>query len=665
MISFNKEKQFEIIVPVSMEIDDPTIDEIVDCILEQKEKYSLKRFMLVGPSGGWRSVGYPDKCHYEKMANKFLKVKERLTNEDVLLGWWEQTTLKAGRRDDFQPIVKNNGLEHPFSNCPLCENFSDAFAKNVALFAKIAKPEFIMFEDDYSINAAAGGLGCFCPLHLKEFEKREGKRYEREELVKIFAQRDNESIELFRRYRELTRDSMVQLSKRIREELDKESPEIPIGLCQPGSSDLDGDSTVAVCKALAGKNHKPFCRFHGAYYNGGPTRGIPEKLYSATYSIQHIKEDFGFYHESDTFPHTRFFTSVKSMKAFIGTAYSQGFKGSLFQTQQILDDPTEEKVYGHMLNKERARLEELIRTANGLEGVGVELPFDPFFSTIDGLNAPYWTRTLCAFGIPFVTTEQKTAFIDERQAKYCTDEQIKRYLSQNLFLDGDGAKALCERGYAKYIGVEVGQNVASNTLGYDLGARERIIPPFDIYSKGKNMPIAHMFANGGNGILRELKLINDKVEVISEAYTFQREFITTAMTRFENQLGGKVVVMGMTLKKNASQSLYNYRRMKLFSQMLLWCDAKVPFIKDQPDLYLVVNKNNKNNDFSHLTTIINLGEDNVNSTQLYLPKEMRNKKLTYLDIDGKWKPLAHSITEDGIVLEKMLESCEPLYIKFA
>jgi hypothetical protein len=297
----------------------------------------------------------------------------------------------------------------------------------------------------------------------------------------------------------------------------------------------------------------------------------------------------------------------------------------VFQTQQILDDPTEEKVYGYMLNKERARLEELIRTANGLEGVGVELPFDPFFSTIDGLNAPYWTRTLCAFGIPFVTTEQDTAFIDERQAKYCTDEQIKRYLSKNLFLDGDGAKALCERGYAKYIGVEVGQNVASNTLGYDLGARERIIPPFDIYSKGKNMPIAHMFANGGNGILRQLKLVDDKVEVISEAYTFQREFITTAMTRFENQLGGKVVVMGMTLKKNASQSLYNYRRMKIFSQMLLWCDAKVPFIKDQPDLHIIVNKNNKNKDFSHLMTIINLGEDSVNSTQLYLQKEMRNK----------------------------------------
>jgi hypothetical protein len=63
-------------------------------------------------------------------------------------------------------------------------------------------------------------------------------------------------------------------------------------------------------------------------------------------------------------------------------------------------------------------------------------------------------------------------------------------------------------------------------------------------------------------------------------------------------------------------------------------------------------------------TIINLGEDGVNTTQLYLPSEMRNKKLTYLDLDGKWKLLPHSIVEDGIVLEKPLESCEPLYIKF-
>jgi hypothetical protein len=42
------------------------------------------------------------------------------------------------------------------------------------------------------------------------------------------------------------------------------------------------------------------------------------------------------------------------------------------------------------------------------------------------------------------------------------------------------------------------------------------------------------------------------------------------MTRFENELSGRVVVMGMTVKGNLSQSLFNYRRKRLFEEMLLW-----------------------------------------------------------------------------------------------
>lgn len=657
--------EIEALIPVSMELDWPTKDEIVKCIREQNKLFGFKKFLLAAPGAGHRSNRYPDTAIFEDLALLYKEIKKELSDSDITLGWWDTLTIKSGSSSEFQPIVKKDGEPHPFANCPLDENFRKIFSKNVAAFSRIAAPSFIVFEDDYSVNAAAGGCGCFCPLHLNEFAKREGRVYTRKELLEIFEKRDEESLALLRRYRDLSRDSLVGLSEKIREELDKENPEIPIGLSQPGSADLDGDMTEAVCRALAGKNHTPFSRICGAYYGGGELKGIPKQLYHAIYSREHIKGDFKFYHESDTFPHTRFFSSAKQMKAFMGIAYSSGFIGSMFQTQQLLDDPNEEQAYGKMFCTERKRFTELISLVSKCERVGVSLPYDPFYNTLDGMfgSQPYWIRTLDLFGIPYITRRSNVAFIDSRQAKYCTDDEIIKYLSGGLFLDGDAALELERRGFGKYIGVSVGEDVAENGKNrYDLGAREILKEPFDQFSKGKNMPSAHMLAHS-NGVLRELTVTCDKVEVISEAYSFNREMLSVAMTRYKNELGGRIVVMGMTVKDNLSQSLFNYRRMKLFHQLLGWCGASLPHVKEDPCVHLILNEAKDKEDFTHLITLINLGDDTIESPALYLPESMRGRKIFSLNSEGEWIEPEYIIADDGIILTAPLELCEPVYLK--
>jgi hypothetical protein len=455
---------------------------------------------------------------------------------------------------------------------------------------------------------------------------------------------------------------MVALSARSREEVDKYNPGIPIGLSQPGASDADGDSTLEVCRALAGKN-KPFCRFYGAFYNGGDIKNIPSELYHAIYGVQHINEDFGFYHESDTFPHTRFFASAKMMKAFLSIAYSQGFIGSVFQTQQLLDDPNEEKVYGKMLKEERTRFTELIKTVAGCKPVGVEVNYDPFYNWLDKNHQPLWVKPLSAFGIPYLTTQNGTAFLDETTARHATEEELKRYLSGNLFLDGDAAYILCKRGYGEFIGTDVGENATTEKISYDLAAREVIKPPFDKYSKGKNMPSAHMFSNCKNGVLRKLTPISNKTEVISEAYTFQKEMYSVAMTRYENEFGGKIVVMGLTIKRNNSQALYNYRRMRLFGNMLLWMNAEIPFVKEEPYLHLIVNKATENKDFSYQITIVNLGEDAVENVEIVLPEDMQKREVLYLTKEGNWQKAKVTKTNDGIIINHPIDFCDSIYLK--
>ena len=463
------------------------------------------------------------------------------------------------------------------------------------------------------------------------------------------------------------RDTMVALSETVRREVDKESPEIPIGVMQSGGSDFDGESVEAIARALAGERHTPFSRLYGAYYGGGDLKGIPRKSYHAIYSKEHIGDNFKFISEADTFPHTRFFTSAKQMKAFMAISYSSGFVGSTFQTQQLLDDPNEESAYGKMFSFERERFSALAEKAARCDRSGVSLPYDSFYNTVDGGmkdSEPHWCRTLDLFGIPYTTKRAKVTFLDERLAKYLPDPEIKEYLSGGLFLDGGAARELYNRGLGKYIGVSVGENIAAGYTGYDLGAREVIKPPFDVFSCGKNMPIAHMYAPKGNGKLLELTVTDSKTEVISEAYTFDKKFISTAMTRFENSLGGRVVVMGMTVKGNMSQSLFNYRRMRLFEELVKWCGGDVPLVRGEPNVHLIFNRARNGEEFSHLLTAINLGEDTLDSISVYLPEDMRKKRIFHLTEDGEWKETDHVITGDVAEIKLKADTCEPIYLLF-
>ena len=658
-------KNLDIIIPISLEANWVTYESVVECILMQNQQYGFTRFALSCPCGGWRSIGYPPKSWFENRAELFLKVKNKLTSYGIECGWWITATLKSGTSPEFTTVVKENGEEHPFSNCPIDEKFRKCFSENVATFAKIAKPAFIITEDDFSLYAASG---CFCEKHLNEFAVRQGKYYSREELVKILAERTPEAIALIKSWRELIKDSLVGLAKAIRKETDKESPEIPIGYMQAGGVDYEGDATFDIAKAFAGERHTPFSRLYGTFYAGCNSKLIPRVLYHPLYSKQHINSDFKFYHESDTFPHTRYYTSGKQMAAIMSTVYSYGFDGSTFQTQQLLDDPNEETAYGKMFKKERKRFNEVHRIAKQCRLKGVQIDYDPFWNTVDNCKStlsPLWVDCVSRFGIPYTTLSDSVSFWDERQTKYYDDDVIMKQLSKGLFLDGDAAKQLCMRGYGKYIGVEIGEWVLNGTkIGYDLAAREVICEKFTHLNKGKNMPSAHMLA-GGNGKLLNMTVTDERCEVISEFYTFKKELVSPAMTRFENELGGRIVVMGMTLDNNVSQSLFNYRRRNLFQYLLKWCCDEYVFVKDAPEVFIIVNEaeNPIESGFFGMLTITNLSEDELDEIDLHLPKKWKAlSDFKMLDHNGEWNDIEYERTEDGIKIKNKLADITPMYI---
>ena len=438
---------------------------------------------------------------------------------------------------------------------------------------------------------------------------------------------------------------------------------------QTGSCDADGDSVLPIAKALAGKMHTPFSRLCGAFYNTFSTKDIPELMFHSLYNKQHIKEDFIFYHETDTYPHTKYYVSAAHINVMMAMAYSQGFDGSTFQTQQLLDCPNEESIYGKLWKKESARFNKLHRIAKQCNLKGAQLKFDPFINSSCDLAARtglLWLKVLSRFGIPYVTTESDVAFWNIRHAKFESDSEIMNALSKTLFLDGDAAKELCDRGYGKYLGVNVGGNVLDgNTILYDLGAREVICDKFAKDGKGKNMPSAHMYNPLGNGKMLTLTKTDKKCETITEFYNFKKQFVSTSMTRFENELGGKVIVMGLTLDNNKSHALYNYRRKRLFEDMLHWADCDFAFVKEAPEVYLIENraKDSTASGFKACFTLINYCEDTLDSVDIYLPEALKDISTVWtIEQNGELKEIEFTKTQDGIKINEKLMHLTPVYV---
>lgn len=663
-----KTEKLDVVIPAVLDWDWHTPDQIVEELLEQHEKFGFNRFILAFPSKGFRSTDLPSRDYITHYAENFKEVKQRVAPLGIQCGWWFCSSVHIGHSERFTHLTSADGNESYSALCPLDPAFTDWIYECVALFTRIASPDFIFMEDDMTIRRHTRSEGCFCKFHLKEFSRRKGKYYTPEELTSIFETKTPEALQLLREWRNLSKHALVVLSESVRRAVDSIDPSIPIGAMESGTSDEDGNCAYAVAKALAGQRHTPFSRLYGSIYNGVQAQEIPRALFHPIYSKQHITKDFKYFFESDCFPHTRFFTSGKEMQAMISAAYSAGFDGSTLQTQQCLDDANEDLAFASAFTNERPRHEALHQIAKQCELKGVEITFDPFYNTLEKSNkTPFWAKPVALMGIPYTSLKSDVAFWDYRPAKFYPHEEILEYLSKTLFLDGAAAKALCDRGYGEYLGVELGEDVATAPFVHDCCAREIICDGYAPDSKGRNMAIPHLFSSGNCGKLLEIRVIDESTEVLTEAYTFQHNFVCPAMTRFQNKHGGTIIVMGMTVEKNYSQSLFNYRRQKLFHQLLTEACDKFVLVKNDPRIFTLMNeplKENRN-DFIGLLTLINLSSDDRSELILHLPQKWKAfREILSMDENGEWKSASFTLTDDGVRIHQQATYLSPTYLLF-
>ncbi|KKO93115.1 hypothetical protein AAW12_01625 [Sphingobacterium sp. Ag1] len=637
-------------------------------LIELKEKYGIARFLFVGPLEEVRFKGFPGKNVYAEIGYQIKEAKEKLTSNDIKIGWWCAPSLRSGFDKRFQYITDLDGSVSDTSPCPYDPIFSEEFSNHIATVVEIANPYMIQFEDDYELShqPPAVKFGCFCPLHLNEFSKRQGKAFTRLELLEKFRTVDAESIRLRKDWAALSRDSLVSLAKKIRQKVDQVNPETVISLCQSGCTDFDGDFTKELTEAFAGQT-KPTVRLYGSSYSSDAPLGLPAELFHALYSIQHLPKSFECFHESDTYPHSRFFMSASKIKSLMTIAFAYGFDQTLFYLTQYLDNLLEERGYAEMYRKEAARFLALKEASRDSEVIGCEIIHLPNASAVVpyrggrpemGLNS--WVNAMGRFGIPYTTKGGKVKMLAGTAVMSLSDSEILALLKGPLVLDGLAAHSLCQMGYSVYLGVDVQVYKKEIHSCYE-GLRNK-----NMYQNIQgDLQYNWIFAPAGSegGRFFELKP-NAAVEVVTDFLDEHENPIMASMIRYENRLGGRILISAFDLAGNFSSTTFNYKKKELMRQNIEWVGGEeLPvFVKDAPNIFCVCSANTAKD--TYLITLTNLSSDPTENVLLDIASDLKVKEVLILDYAGKWNRINVQFRGRTVQIPISLVLMNPQIIKF-
>ncbi len=625
--------------------------QMLSYIIDLRKRYGYRRFLIIGPSKEFRYTGFPEKRVFIELGELILHYKSLLAPHDIEIGWWCTTTIRIGK-GNFQSIIKLDGLTAQEACCPLDPEYKETFSDYVATVVQIAQPFWINFEDDFHMNH-----GCYCPHHLEEFAKKEKRYYSREELQTILNAKTPESNRLRHAYGELNRDSLALLAASVREKVDQLAPETRLCLCQSGSSERDGNFTEAVTLAFAGKT-RPVVRLAGSSYFSDSAQDIPKTIFSCLYFRQHLPSNFELLHESDTFPHTRFFMSGSKLKSLITAAYAYGLDDSLLYVNQYLENPLEEEGYRNMFLKESKRFSALKLAVQGCRIDGCEIFRKPGTSS-------NWVHITGRLGIPHTSVEGKVKLISGDIVEHLTKEEIKKLLQGNVFLDGHAAYLLSKKGFSKLIGATVSTR------------EETILPPFyegvrnpDNYAEINNRLMynyAWAFNSSNKDSFYQIKSLFG-AEVITDFLNTRNQPLYPAMIRFENDLGGRVAVMAFNLNDSyifsRSISIFNYVKKELIRQTIEWLGNKpLPvFVKHMPNAFCIFSRS-ESNDYA-VVVITSLSSDTFDSFSLDLAPEWIESKFEILDSNGVWEVKSVETQNRTIKFNTSLSVMNPVILKF-
>lgn len=647
-------------------------DEQVKTIRKLHDEYGFRRFALIGPFLKDTFDGSTLK-DFEELGDSLAWARQQLADRpDVELGWWLVPTLRMNGGKGAEPIVNGDGTVAA-GNCPLSPTFTADLKAKVAACVKRGRPRVIFVEDDYTVSNCAGLApmgGCFCPHHLKACAARTGRTHTGAEIASSFERPTAENRPLREAFARATRDSLATLAGEVRQAIDAVDPTVRVCLCQSGFCDLDGDFTEAVARAFAGRT-RPMVRICGAsYMNESVALSLPGTTAHLFWSAQHLPDDFELIHETDPYPHTRFYASSRFLGSELVAGLMAGACGSYYYCAPYTDAPLEDDGYAAWMRENRPRLAAVNAARQAMKPCGVRIVYTPAEvylrrgrlrqGAFGGLPAA--ARFLAQMGVPYTTSEGAASVLFGDTAEILSDDEIRALLKGGVLLDGEAAVILTRRGFASLIGC------TAEAMPADVGfAREEIQPIAGCTAKGRRLFVQRAprpVAAGDRPPFAGQALLKPQAGtgVWSRLVGLGGRDVAPSVTFCRNALGGRVGVMYLSPSYGCgfNGATFHFRKQELVHRLFAklsegTLDVAAP---KTPSSWTLSARN----DEELLVMVENLGGEPRKDAELAFSAKWRGGRIARLDANGAWEDVG-TAGERHRVAEEDYQPQKPAFFK--
>lgn len=489
--------------------------------------------------------------------------------------------------------------------CPLDEGFRSHF-KGVMAEITRHKPKIIMVDDDFRLMFREG-KGCACEKHMRLFNKLAGTEMTREMLFKHVMGTSEEDKKYTEIFIETQRQALVGAAKAFREGIDSVDKTMPVSFCACGSGAEFADE---IAKILAGENNPIVIRLNnGAYTSAGPRFFSDIGLRAAAQAAVLKGKADVLLAETDTCPQNRYSTSAQMCHAHFVSTILEGASGAKhWITRLSTHEPNSGMAYRKILSKHSGMYEALSKMYPTLKWLGCRMPVSNtpgygFGSMPSIMETNGWSSCVMErLGIPMYFSGEKggAVFMDGPSDAYMTDEEIMEILSGPVFLASETAERLIQRGFKKYLGVNVKKWEGENTTG-------------EILDDGK---IA-------NAQMKPYEIVIEDSGVKTESMVFhlkdgkEKIPLFPGCTTYKNELGGTVHVFNGTPKTNYNLveafSFLTESRKKQLIRLLKETSSIPVFYPGDEEMYMrLAEKEDK----KKMCVLFNLGLDVVDQIEL-------------------------------------------------
>ncbi len=454
--------------------------------------------------------------------------------------------------ENWARIVGADGAICQSAACPADLYFLDYVA---ALYsaAAAARPDVIWLDDDFRLQYHEPvTLACYCSGCLKEFGRRVGGSYARQELLNAWNDASPDAPRLRRAWLQFNRDRLRRVMQTAERAVHAVDPHLPIGL-MTGEFVYDGYGYREHARTLTGPTGARVLWRPGAgFWNDNGPREVISKAHSIGRQVAGLPEWVtAVQGEIENIPYQKLLKSVHMTMVECAVDLAVGCTGIQHNVLPYREQPEEEhRPFLEQTARNRSFFERIRRAAGRAAVAGIYPAWTDdlflaqghakdWFAPQGGIVSLRAQQVLGEIGLPIAYSPAArcaTTLAGPLPALFSSGA-LTEFLRGGVFMDAEACRQLHERGLGHLTGVTRLEPVERDVL-------ERLSE--------------HPLNGNGQGLTRDARpaFFSHEPErsyrlepmpgasVLAQIENYEGEDRGSCLTLFENALGGRVAVCG-------------------------------------------------------------------------------------------------------------------------